>query len=73
MKDPRALEILKFLAKGGMGLHFFCKNGGTISKAGKCGCKVECDNSKLKQARKVKINKLKEYGLIERKNYKVSS
>ena len=73
MKDPRALEILKFLAKGGMGLKFYCKNGDTINKAGNCSCKPVCDNSKMKQARKVKINKLKEDGLLFTKNYKVTS
>jgi hypothetical protein len=69
---PKALEILEFLSKGGMSLKFYCKNGDTINKAGRCRCKPECDNSKMKQARKVRINKMKDYGLVKRKNYKAT-
>ena len=70
-KHPKATEALEFLAKYGTGLKFYCENGYQISKSGNCTCR--CDNSKMKQARKVKINKLKEYGLLFTKNYKVTS
>ena len=70
-KHPKALEALTYLANRGMNLTFHCEKGSTISAKGQCVC--GCENSMQKQARKVKANKLKEYGLLFTKNYKVAS
>ena len=68
-KHPKAQEVLEYLAKRGKSLTFYCDKGEQVSRNGRCTC--NCDNSVQKEARKVKFNKLKEYGLFHEKSYKV--